>query len=80
MDLRQEAARNTRFLLVCNRIQLTVISHSRVVADYIYFKARGTGEPGRFGSIVGDQLVRAVTSALPGSRGYAIQVRLWFYA
>jgi len=35
--------------------------------------ARGTSEPGPFGSIVGDPLVRAVDKAVPGSRGYACQ-------
>jgi hypothetical protein len=37
-------------------------------------QARGTSEPGPFGSIVGDPLVKAVTVALLGSRGYAVQV------
>jgi hypothetical protein len=36
--------------------------------------ARGTGEPGPFGVVVGDLLVEAVTKAVPGSRGYAVQV------
>jgi len=35
--------------------------------------ARGTGETGPFGLIVGDPLVAAVTKALPDSRGYAVQ-------
>jgi hypothetical protein len=37
--------------------------------------ARGTGESGPFGVIVGNRLVQAVTKALPDSRGYAAQVR-----
>jgi len=35
--------------------------------------ARGTGEGGPFGVIVGDPLVKKVTQQLPGSRGYAVQ-------
>lgn len=35
--------------------------------------ARGTGEPGAFGVVVGDPLVNAVVDAVPGSRGYAVQ-------
>jgi len=35
--------------------------------------ARGTGEPGPFGVVVGDLLVESVTKAIPGSRGYAVQ-------
>jgi len=42
-------------------------------SKYEILVARGTGEPGSFGSVVGDQLVRTVTSELPGSRGYAVQ-------
>lgn len=34
---------------------------------------RGTGEIGRFGLIVGDPLVSAVTRLVPGTRGYAVQ-------
>lgn len=36
--------------------------------------ARETGEPGTFGVIAGDQLVNATTKALPGARGYVVQV------
>jgi cutinase len=36
--------------------------------------ARGTGEPGPFGVVVGDLLVGAVAKAVNGSRGYAVQV------
>ncbi len=36
--------------------------------------ARGTGEPGPFGMIVGDGLVRRVKQLVPGARGYAVQV------
>jgi cutinase len=42
-------------------------------SKYEILVARGTGEPGPFGSVVGDQLVRTVTRQLPGSRGYAVQ-------
>lgn len=35
--------------------------------------ARGTGEPGPLGVVVGDPLVNAVVEAVPGSRGYAVQ-------
>jgi cutinase len=35
--------------------------------------ARGTSEPGSFGLIVGDPLVRAVKAQVPGARGYAVQ-------
>ncbi|KAF2436099.1 alpha/beta-hydrolase [Tothia fuscella] len=35
--------------------------------------ARGTSEPGPFGVIVGDPLVRAVSALIPGTRGYAVQ-------
>lgn len=35
--------------------------------------ARGTGEPGPFGVVVGDLLVERVTKAIPNSRGYAVQ-------
>jgi len=35
--------------------------------------ARGTGERGPFGGIVGDPLVATITKALPESRGYAVQ-------
>ena len=52
---------------------------STSLTDFIGFKARGTGEPGPFGSVVGDKLVRTVTRQLPGSRGYAVQVRLFLY-
>jgi len=38
--------------------------------------ARGTSEPGPFGLIVGDPLVKNVAALVPGSRGYAVQVRL----
>jgi len=34
---------------------------------------RGTSEIGRFGVIVGDPLVRSVSQAVPGARGYAVQ-------
>jgi len=36
--------------------------------------ARGTSEPGPFGVIVGDPLVKNVVGAMPGARGYAVQV------
>jgi hypothetical protein len=36
--------------------------------------ARGTGEPGPFGVIVGDGLVNRVKRLVPGARGYAVQV------
>jgi len=36
-------------------------------------KARGTGEPGPYGVVVGDMLVNAVAKAVPGARGYAVQ-------
>jgi len=42
-------------------------------SKYEILVARGTGEPGPFGSVVGDKLVREVKRQLPGSRGYAIQ-------
>jgi len=42
-------------------------------SKYEILVARGTGEPGPFGSVVGDPLVRTVTRLLPGSRGYAVQ-------
>ncbi|KAF3903476.1 Cutinase [Dactylellina cionopaga] len=35
--------------------------------------ARGTSEPGKFGIIVGDNLVGNVTAILPGARGYPVQ-------
>jgi hypothetical protein len=38
------------------------------------FAARGTSEPGPFGVIVGDPLVKNVAAALPDTRGYAVQV------
>jgi hypothetical protein len=38
--------------------------------------ARGTGEPGPFGLIVGDGLVNRVKRLVPGARGYAVQVRV----
>jgi hypothetical protein len=38
--------------------------------------ARGTGEPGSFGMIVGDGLVNRVKRLVPGARGYAVQVGL----
>jgi hypothetical protein len=40
----------------------------------VFILARGTGEPGPFGVVVGDLLVESVTKAIPGSRGYAVQV------
>jgi cutinase len=40
----------------------------------MFLKARGTSEPGDFGVIVGDPLVRAVTASIPTARGYAVQV------
>ncbi|KAF2666113.1 alpha/beta-hydrolase [Microthyrium microscopicum] len=42
-------------------------------SKYELIVARGTGEPGPFGTIVGDPLVASVTKTLPGSRGYAVQ-------
>jgi len=42
-------------------------------SKYEIIVARGTGEPGPFGSVVGDALVRSVVKELPGSRGYAVQ-------
>lgn len=36
--------------------------------------ARGTSEPGPFGVIVGDPLVKNVVAAMPTARGYAVQV------
>lgn len=45
-----------------------------------FLSARGTGEPGPFGTVAGDPLVAAVTAAIPDSRGYAAQVsecHLW---
>jgi hypothetical protein len=61
--------------------------HEIIVGKYSYLSrffsltlmppvARGTSEPGPFGSIVGDPLVKAVVAAVPGSRGYACQVRV----
>jgi hypothetical protein len=40
-----------------------------------WFLARGTTEPGTFGLIVGDPLVRRVKAELPGCQAYAVQVR-----
>jgi hypothetical protein len=37
--------------------------------------ARGTGELGDFGFIVGDPLLKTVRQAIPEVRGYAVQVR-----
>jgi len=42
-------------------------------SDFELIVARGTGEPGPFGVVVGDSLVRSVTTEIPGSRGYAVQ-------
>ena len=36
--------------------------------------ARGTSEPGPFGVIVGDPLIKNVVTAIPSARGYAVQV------
>jgi len=41
--------------------------------DFEVLVARGTGEPGPFGVVVGDQIVNAVSKAIPGARGYAVQ-------
>jgi hypothetical protein len=38
------------------------------------FVARGTSEPGPFGVIVGDPLVKNVAAIMQGTRGYAVQV------
>lgn len=43
-------------------------------ADFEIIDARGTSEPGSFGLIVGDGIVNKVKYAIPGARGYAVQV------
>jgi hypothetical protein len=43
-------------------------------SSYEIIVARGTGEPGPFGVIVGDGLVNRVKRLVPGARGYAVQV------
>jgi hypothetical protein len=40
--------------------------------------ARGTTEPGSFGIIVGDPLVKRVKAELPGCQAYGVQVRNLF--
>ncbi|EPS39250.1 hypothetical protein H072_7006 [Dactylellina haptotyla CBS 200.50] len=40
---------------------------------YEILVARGTSEPGKFGFIVGDNLVGNVSQVLPGARGYPVQ-------
>jgi len=42
-------------------------------SDFEILVARGTGEPGPFGVVVGDMLVQAITKEVPGARGYAVQ-------
>jgi len=42
-------------------------------SEFEILVARGTSEPGPFGLIVGDALVRSVRSQVTGSRGYAVQ-------
>jgi hypothetical protein len=43
-------------------------------AKYEVLVARGTSEPGDFGSMVGDPLVARVHKLLPDARGYPVQV------
>jgi hypothetical protein len=43
-------------------------------AKYEVLVARGTSEPGAFGSMVGDPLVARVVKLLPEARGYPVQV------
>lgn len=54
--------------LLVSRLACTNLKHLLNMST-----ARGTGEPGPFGCIVGDPLVAAVTKALPGSRAAAVQ-------
>lgn len=61
--------------MVC-RILLRSMRSNALVLLIDSVVARGTGEPGTFGVIAGDQLVAAVTKALPDARGYAVQVSL----
>jgi len=42
-------------------------------SKYEVLVARGTSEPGAFGSMVGDPLIARLTLLLPGVRGYAVQ-------
>jgi hypothetical protein len=49
-------------------------------SDFEILVARGTSEPdyadgGKFGVVVGDPVVSNTTLALPGARGYPVQVR-----
>jgi hypothetical protein len=60
-------AQALRFLLVSFLRNLSI-----AFADE--FIARGTSEPGPFGVIVGDPLIRNVVAAIPSARGYAVQV------
>jgi hypothetical protein len=59
----------------CSKYEIIVgmyLGPSQIV--YSPSTARGTAEPGPYGLIVGDPLVNSVTKAIPGSRGYAVQV------
>ncbi|KAF1809649.1 alpha/beta-hydrolase [Eremomyces bilateralis CBS 781.70] len=42
-------------------------------SDFEVLVARGTSEPGPFGIIAGDPLVKNVVAAMPEARGYAVQ-------
>jgi hypothetical protein len=63
----------------CSKYELIVGKYSAPFiisqeADRSVSTARGTGEPGPFGGVVGDGVVKGVTKALADSRGYAVQV------
>lgn len=65
--LSQLGVQNSRYSLVSSRGNfLGTLANG--------FLARGTSEPGPFGVIVGDPLVKNVVAAIPSARGYAVQV------
>jgi hypothetical protein len=60
----------------CSKFEILVgkSGHLFLVFYTHYSTARGTSEPGPFGVIAGDPLVKNVVAAIPDARGYAVQV------
>jgi cutinase len=65
----------------CSKFEILVGQLHTLILSFAFdqflmvFAARGTSEPGPFGVIAGDPLVKNVVAAVPGARGYAVQVR-----
>src|ERR1700677_1889407 len=75
MGRHQQDVRHMKCLLVCSVLCLASSTlPSYILTSQSQILARGTGELGEFGFIVGDPLLKRVKQSLPEVRGYAVQV------